>query len=73
MSAYLLDTSALLAHYRNETGGEQVMEVFAEPGATLFVAAITLAEFARRLLALGFLPTGPSRRSPNIGCCSMRS
>lgn len=30
------------------------MEVFAEPGATLLVASVTLAEFARRLRALGF-------------------
>lgn len=33
---YRLDTSALLAHYRQERGGEAVQRLFEEEEATLF-------------------------------------
>jgi predicted nucleic acid-binding protein len=54
VSLFLLDTSALLAHFRKETGWETVKAIFDDPDALIFVASVTLPEFARRLLALGF-------------------
>ncbi len=53
MARYLLDTSALLAHFRHETGWEEVQRIFEDPGAAVFLAAVSLAEFARRLNDLG--------------------
>lgn len=50
---YLLDTSALLAHYREESGSETVQSLFENPECEMLIAAPTLTEFARRLLALG--------------------
>jgi len=50
---YLLDTSALLAHHRQEPGWEQVQAIFAENGAEVVIASVTLAEFARRMRELG--------------------
>jgi predicted nucleic acid-binding protein len=50
---YLLDTSALLAHYRNEPGGQQVQALFDRQEADLLVASVSLPEFARRLRDLG--------------------
>jgi PIN domain nuclease of toxin-antitoxin system len=50
---YLLDTSALLAHYRQELGWEQVQTLFDDSSATVIVASVTLTEFARRLRELG--------------------
>ncbi len=50
---YLLDTSALLAHHRQESGWEQVQAIFTEDGAEVVIASVTLTEFARRLRELG--------------------
>lgn len=50
---YLLDTSALLAHYRQESGWETVQALFEDDMAELIIAAITLTEFGRRLRDLG--------------------
>ncbi len=50
---YLLDTSALLAHYRQESGWEQVQAIFVEGEAEVLIASVTLAEFARRMRELG--------------------
>lgn len=50
---YLLDTSALLAHHRDEAGADRVQELFDDSGAGIFIASITLTEFSRRMLALG--------------------
>lgn len=50
---YLLDTSALLAHYRQETGWEQVQALFDKEGETLYLCVLSLPEFGRRLYALG--------------------
>ena len=49
---YLLDTSAILAHYRKETGWEAVQGLFEDSEAEILLASVTLAEFARRLVAL---------------------
>ncbi len=48
---FCLDTSALLAHYRDEAGGDRVQEIL--DGARVLVVSITITEFSRRMLALG--------------------
>jgi predicted nucleic acid-binding protein len=50
---YLLDTSAILVHYRKELGWERVQALFAAPEAEMLVASVTLTEFGRRLRDLG--------------------
>lgn len=50
---YLLDTSALLAHYRKESGWEQVHALFTGDDTEIIIASVTLAEFARRMRDLG--------------------
>lgn len=50
---YLLDTSALLAHYRQETGWEQVQALFEQEGAELYLCVLSMPEFGRRLYDLG--------------------
>ena len=50
---YLLDTSALLAHYRQENGGEMVQAIFEADEAEIIIACISLPEFGRRLRDLG--------------------
>jgi predicted nucleic acid-binding protein len=53
MSAFLLDTSAILSHFRQETGWQRVQEIF-EGEADVLIAAPTLTELIRRLRELGF-------------------
>lgn len=50
---YLLDTSALLAHYRQEAGWETAHALFEDEAAELYLASISLTEFGRRLYDLG--------------------
>ena len=50
---FLLDTSALLAHYRQELGWEAVQALFEAADADLLLASPSLTEFARRLRDLG--------------------
>ena len=50
---YLLDTSALLAHFRDEEGAEKLQDLFDSKDAQLLVASVSLPEFARRLRELG--------------------
>lgn len=54
---YLLDTSALLAHYRQEAGWEKVQALFENDEAELLIASISLTEFGRRLRELGATET----------------
>lgn len=56
MVRYLLDTSALLAHYRQEPGGEQVQALFEQEEAEFYLCALSLPEFGRRLYDLGASP-----------------
>lgn len=49
----LLDTSALLAHYRQEAGWERVQALFEQEDATLYLCVLSLPEFGRRLYDLG--------------------
>jgi len=50
---YLLDTSALLVHHRQERGWEMVQAVFEDDEAEIIVASVSLPEFGRRLRDLG--------------------
>ena len=50
---YLLDTSALLAHYRDEEGAPKVQALFEDEDAPIAIASLTLTEFSRRMNALG--------------------
>jgi predicted nucleic acid-binding protein len=50
---YLLDTSALLAHYRDEEGALKVQAFFEDEDASIAIASLTLTEFSRRMNALG--------------------
>lgn len=50
---YLLDTSALLAHYRQEEGWKEVQALFETDEADLIAASVSLTEFGRRLRELG--------------------
>lgn len=53
---YLLDTSALLAHYRDEVGAARVQALFEREEDELLLASVSLPEFARRLKDLGASP-----------------
>lgn len=50
---YLLDTSAVLAHIRDELGTERVQQLFEEENSSVFLCCVTLAELARSLRELG--------------------
>jgi len=52
---YLLDTSALLAHYREEVGAARVQELFDSPENSILLASISITEFSRRMAELGAL------------------
>jgi predicted nucleic acid-binding protein len=49
----LLDTSALLAHHRDEEGAARVQSYFENGDMRLLIASVTFAEFGRRMLELG--------------------
>ena len=49
----VLDTSALLAHHRDEEGADRVQSLFEHSTTELLIASVTLAEFGRRMLELG--------------------
>lgn len=48
---YLLDTTALLAHYRKEPGWRQVQDLISS-GHEIYLCSISITEFARRMAAL---------------------
>jgi predicted nucleic acid-binding protein len=50
---YLLDTSVLIAHYRQEASRERVQAIFEDGSAGVIVAGVTFPGFARRLRDLG--------------------
>jgi len=53
MSMVVLDTSAMLAHYRQEAGCSRVQTILEDDTATVSIVAISIAEMARKLLNLG--------------------
>ena len=50
---FLLDTSALWAHFRREPGWNRVQELFEAPETEVLASSLSLTEFARRLRVLG--------------------
>lgn len=50
---FLLDTSAMIAHHRQEAGWERVQALFEDGDAEIIAASVTFTEFARRLRELG--------------------
>ena len=50
---YLLDTTALLAHYRQELGWEAVQALLEDTAAEITLASPSIAEFSRRMHDLG--------------------
>ena len=54
---YLLDTSALLAHYRQEAGWQAVQALFEADETEIIAASVSLTEFGRRLRDLGATET----------------
>lgn len=50
---YLFDTSALLAHFRQEKGWQQVQALLESDDAEVVAASVSLTEFGRRLIDLG--------------------
>jgi predicted nucleic acid-binding protein len=53
MSSFLLDTSALLAHFRGENGSDRVQAILDDDTVSVHISALSVAEFARRLMSLG--------------------
>lgn len=53
---YLLDTSAVLIHYRQEAGCERVLSLFDDPTNEVLLCSISLAEFGRVLRSTGLNP-----------------
>lgn len=59
---FLLDTSALLAHSRQEPGWSRVQALFEDNESEILAAGLSLTEFARRLRELG-ATAGEARRT----------
>ena len=53
MSAWLLDTTAILAHFRQEAGAEAVQTILGDASASVHISSLSITELARRLRALG--------------------
>lgn len=53
MAAYLFDTTALLAHYLDEPGAQEVQTMLEDGDYSVLTSAMSLPEFARRLVVLG--------------------
>lgn len=49
----VLDTSALLAHHRDEEGADRVQSLFDDSENELLIVSVSLTEFGRRMLELG--------------------
>jgi predicted nucleic acid-binding protein len=53
MMRYLLDTTALIAHFRNEAGYERVRAILDEESNDVHICAISVIEMARRMASIG--------------------
>lgn len=56
MSRYLLDTSAVIAHFFQETGGDAVERLFNDPSNVVTVCAVTFLELHSVLKAKAIPP-----------------
>jgi predicted nucleic acid-binding protein len=54
---YLLDTSAVLVHYRQEPGFDRVLRLFDNPDNTMLISSVSLAEFGRVIRSAGLSAT----------------
>lgn len=59
---FLFDTSALLAHHRQELGWARVQALLEDGDVQILAASLSLTEFARRLRELG-ATAGEARRT----------
>ncbi len=53
MKRYLLDTTALIAHYRGEEGADRVQILLYDESVEVHICAISVIEMARRMASLG--------------------
>jgi predicted nucleic acid-binding protein len=60
---YLLDTSALIAHHRRETGWNRIQSLLEDQEALFLLAAPSLTEFSRKLHDLGATEEDAARRA----------
>jgi len=51
--SYLLDSSALLAFYFGESGGDRVQEILSDEKTVVYLSVLSMAEFWGRLRAIG--------------------
>ncbi|MEI2763229.1 PIN domain-containing protein [Methanothrix soehngenii] len=58
--SYLLDSSALLAYYFGEAGGERVRELLSNEHTVVGISVLTMAEFWSRLHAEGWANEFPA-------------
>lgn len=63
MTRLLLDTTALLVYYLDEPGAEAVHDSLEDSETDILICAVSVAEFARRLVALGESVAGACERS----------
>lgn len=63
MTRVLLDTTALPVHYLDESGVDQVHHVLEDTDTELFMCAVSVTEFARRLVTLGETPAAARERA----------
>ena len=71
MNRVLLDTTALLAHYLDEPGAEQVHRSLQDADVEILICAVSVTEFARRLMALGESPVVARERALDYaGLCN---
>ena len=57
MKVVLLDTSALMAHFRDEHGAERVQAIFDSEENQVLVCSVSLPEMSRRVRELGAAPS----------------
>jgi PIN domain nuclease of toxin-antitoxin system len=70
---YLLDTSAILIHYRKEPGYERILALFDDPTNDVLLSSVSLTEFGRVLRANGLAPAQVDEPWMPISPCSPRS
>lgn len=63
MNRVLLDTTAVLAHYLDEPGATEVHQLLEDSAQEVMICAVSVAEFARRLSALGESPAVARERA----------
>jgi len=65
----LLDTSAILLHFFGEPGGDRIQELLSDASNEILIASVSVAEFACRLVAMGY--DAPEARSRSLAYASL--